>query len=67
MCFAHADFPATEALDPYGSVPIHSHASYTSTTKIIAGYGGVQMTALLEMREGWLKASRNDGPIPRDT
>ncbi len=54
-------FPATAAVDEYGSVPIHSHASY-SRLEIIAGYGLVSNDRLLEMREGVVesKAHRTD-------
>lgn len=44
-------FPATEPIDPYGPVPLHSHASY-SRYEALAAYGAVQKGRLVEMREG---------------
>ena len=54
-------FPATEPIDPYGQVPLHSHASY-SRYEVLSAYGAVQNGRLREAREGvmWNEPHRTD-------
>jgi superfamily II DNA or RNA helicase len=54
-------FPPTEPIDPYGILPIHSHASYTRY-EVLAAYGAVQNGRLREAREGvmWNEEHRSD-------
>ena len=48
-------------IDPFGNVPIHSHATY-GLYEIIAAYGVVGGSALKETREGvlWVEGHRSD-------
>ena len=54
-------FPATEPIDPYGLVPLHSHASY-SRYEVLSAFGAVQNGRLREAREGvmWNEAHQTD-------
>jgi hypothetical protein len=54
-------FPATEPIDPYGIVPIHSHASY-SRYEVLTAYGAIQNGRIREAREGvmWNETHRTD-------
>ena len=54
-------FPATDAIDRYGIVPIHSHASY-SRYEVLAAYGLVSNGAIRESREGpiWSDIHQSD-------
>ena len=49
------------AIDPFGVVPIHSHATY-SRYEILAAYGAINIGRLREAREGvmWNEAHRTD-------
>ena len=54
-------YPATEAIDPSGPVPIHSHASY-ARYEALAAYGLVSNGTIRENREGpiWSEAHESD-------
>jgi superfamily II DNA or RNA helicase len=51
----------SQPIDPFGVVPIHSHATY-SLYEIIAAYGLVSSGKLSETREGlkWAESARSD-------
>ena len=54
-------FAATDAVDPYGIVPIHSHASY-GRYEVLAAHGLISNGAIRESREGpiWSEAHQSD-------
>ena len=54
-------YAATDAIDPYGIVPIHSHASY-GRYEVLAAHGLLSNGAIRESREGpiWSEAHQSD-------
>jgi hypothetical protein len=54
-------YAATEPIDPYGIVPIHSHATYMRY-EVLGAYGQVSNGSIRESREGplWSEAHQTD-------
>jgi superfamily II DNA or RNA helicase/HKD family nuclease len=54
-------YAATDPIDPYGIVPIHSHATYMRY-EVLGAYGQVSNGAIRESREGpmWSEAHQSD-------
>ena len=60
-CYGSEAYAATDAIDPYGIVPIHSHASY-GRYEVLAAHGLVSNGAIRESREGpiWSETHQSD-------